>query len=111
MKADNYLDYVPCKNRLCIYEYDTYGNVVIIRHNTGVYNRIAQLLLCKPKISYIHLDDMGSYIWSLIDGSNDVYDIAKAIYQKYGDEAEPLYERLIIYMRALVKCGFIVVIK
>ena len=54
---------------------------------------------------------MGSFIWSLIDGKRTIYDIALLVKEKYGDKAEPLYNRLVQYMRNLEDYGFITIVK
>ena len=50
---------------------------------------------------------MGSFIWSLIDGEKTVYDIGEAVKEHFGDECEPLYERLVKYFEILSGYGFI----
>ena len=54
---------------------------------------------------------MGSFIWPLIDGKRTIYDIALLVKEKYGDKAEPLYNRLVQYMRNLEDYGFITIVK
>lgn len=103
---ENYLDFVPEKNPQ--YKYDvSSGKVTIFVENKGIFNRAAQLLLKKPKVSHIHLDEMGDFIWPHIDGKNTVYDIAMLVKEEFGDRAEPLYNRLVQYMRNLESYGFI----
>ena len=107
-KQDNYLDYIPAYSEFCEYETDEAGHVTILQYNKGLFNKAAQLIFRKPKISYIHLDEMGNFIWPLMDGVNSVYDIAKKVHEEYGEEAEPLYERLIRYLQVLESYGFVV---
>jgi hypothetical protein len=63
--------------------------------NKGVANRIMQKLIKKPKTSYIHLDEMGSFIWPLMDGEKDILEIGKYVEEHFGEKAEPLYNELI----------------
>ena len=106
-KKENYLDYVPVYNPDYTFSIDEQGNVTIFVENKGLFNRIAQLVLKKPKISQIHLDEMGNFIWPLMDGKNTVYDIAEQVKAHFGEKAEPLYSRLVQYMRNLESYGFI----
>lgn len=76
--------------------------------NRGLFNRIAQILFKRPKISWIELEGMGSFIWNQIDGKRNVYEIGKLVKEKYGQEAEPLYERLSTYIKTLHNSCFIV---
>lgn len=81
--------------------------VVLHVPNKGAFNRIAQLLLRKPKVSYIHFDDMGSFIWPLIDGEKKILDFGDAVKDRFGEDAEPLYPRLAEFFRILESYGFI----
>ena len=77
IKEENYLEKKPvCKNGLN-WSKDENGNVTLEMENKGVANRIMQKLIKKPKISYIHLDEMGSFIWPLMEGEKDILEIGK----------------------------------
>ena len=103
----NYLDYIPKQNGLFPYRENEKGNVEIARKNRGLFNRIAQLFFRRPKVSYIELDVFGSFIWKQIDGKKDVYEIGKLVKAKFGQEAEPLYERLTEFLHILRSNEFI----
>jgi hypothetical protein len=51
---------------------------------------------------------MGNFIWPLIDGKRTVGDIALLVKAEFGDKAEPLYNRLVVYMRNLEMYHFVV---
>ena len=70
-------------------------------------NKIAQVLFKKPKVSYIHLDEMGSFIWQHIDGESDIIKIGESVKDHFGEKAEPLYERLAKYIQTLEAYKFI----
>lgn len=61
--------------------------------NKGAFNKVAQTLFNKPKVSQIHLDEMGNFIWPLMDGKRTVYDISQLVKEEFGEKAEPLYNR------------------
>ena len=100
-KSDNYMDRVPVRNDKFRWEQDEDGNVTIFVENKGVFNRIAQKFFGKPEVTIVHLEGLGNYIWTIIDGKKSVYDIGQAVKEKFGDEAEPLYPRLVKYMSML----------
>ena len=75
--------------------------------NRGAMNKFAQLLLKKPRVSHIHLDEMGSFIWLLFDGEKDITLIGIFVKEHFGDKAEPLYERLSQYIKTLKRYNFI----
>ncbi len=103
----NYLDLVPIHHMACKYEISEQEEVTIFVENKGVFNRIAQVLFKRPKVSQIHLDEMGNFIWPLIDGERSVYDIAEYVKQEFGEKAEPLYQRIAQYFKTLESYGFI----
>ncbi len=106
-KKDNYLDYIPRYNEQYSFEADSDGKVTILVENKGFFNLVAQKLFGKPKVTQVHLDEMGNFVWPLIDGKRTVYDIALLVKEAFGHKAEPLYERLSVYMRTLEQYGFI----
>ena len=83
------------------------GKVTLFVENKGVMNRIFQKIAHKPKYSQIHLDEMGSFIFQRIDGQRTVGQIAELVKAEFGQEAEPLYDRLVKYMQILRNNGFI----
>ena len=103
----NYLDFMPKKNPAFCWELDDDGMVVILIENKGIYNRIAQKLLKKPRVSRITLEKFGSFIWRQIDGTRSVYEISGLVSEEFGEEAEPLIERLVKYLRILQNNRFI----
>lgn len=107
-KADNFLDYVPKHNARYEYRTNEKGLIEVRVENKGLFNRIAQLFFKRPKVSWIELPGMGSFIWNQIDGKRDVYQIGQLLKEAYGDEAEPLYERLCTFIKSLHNNCFIV---
>ena len=103
----NYLDFIPEHNDKFKWDIDEEGKVTIFVENKGFFNKIFQALLKKPKVSQIHLDEMGNFIWPLIDGKKTIYDISVYVKEEFGDKAEPLYNRLIQYMYNLESYEFI----
>ena len=103
---ENFLDKIPVRKAGIEWSVDEDGKVTLQMENKGIANRIAQKLLKKPKVSYIHLDENGSFIWPLLDGDKTVYEIGQLVDEHFGEKAHPLYERLSQYIRTLEKYGF-----
>jgi hypothetical protein len=118
-KSDNYLDYIPRKRDCyakklpceilqtslddvhggwCV---DESGRVTVLVEHNHRMDRLAQRFLHKPRITQVHLEEMGSFIWQLIDGERSVYAIGQCVSQQFGERAEPLYERLVQYMQSM----------
>ncbi|MCD8091015.1 MAG: PqqD family protein [Clostridiales bacterium] len=103
----NYLDLIPEINEKISFEKDKEGKTVILVQNKGFFNRLAQKLFNKPKITRVHLDDMGSYVLPLIDGKRTVSELAQLQKKRFGDAVEPLYPRFVKYMQIMESYGFV----
>lgn len=103
----NYLDFIPKHNDKYTWEIDEQGAVTIFVENKGMFNRLAQKFLKKPKVSQVHLEEMGSFIWPLIDGERSILVIGESVKDHFGEEAEPLYPRLVQYIKNLESYDFI----
>ena len=71
-------------------------------------NTLMQKCFKKPRISYIHLDETGSFIWQLMDGRRNVAAIADSVREHFGKKAEPLYERLLKFFEIVESYDFII---
>lgn len=107
-KRENFLDYIPKRNALYEWEFNQDKHVEVLVKNRGLFNRAAQLLFRKPKVSRIELDDMGGFIWQQLDGKRTIFEIGADVKKQFGKKAEPLYERLCEYIKILHNNGFIV---
>ncbi len=104
---ENYLEKTPIRNADIVWKADENGAVTLEIENKGVFNKIAQKLLNKPKVSYIHLDELGSFVWQITDGEKTIIDIGKEVEEQFKETANPLYERLAEYFRMLDSYGFV----
>lgn len=108
---ENYLDKTPVRRDGLNWSVDENGAVTLEVKNKGWANKIAQLLFKRPKVSFIYLDEMGNFIWPIIDGKKNVFAIGKEVKEHFGEKSEPLYERLAQYFRILESYGFVEFIK
>jgi len=86
---------------------DAEGIVTLNIKNTGFFNKMAQKFLKKPPVTYIHLDEMGSFVWPLMDGEADIIMLGKVVEEHFGEKAHPLYERLAKFFQILDSYKFI----
>ena len=105
--APNYLEKVPVRAEAIGWTADENGAVTLEVENKGAFNRIAQKLFKRPKVSYIHLDENGSFVWRQIDGERNILAIGEAVKEHFGEKAEPLYERLSQFIKILESYRFI----
>ncbi len=106
-KKENYLEKIPVRNDSLGWKADDEGVVTLEITNKGFFNKIAQRFFKKPKISYVHLDETGSFVWPLIDGEKDILKIGEEVEAHFGEKANPLYERLAKFFQILESYGFI----
>ena len=106
MSKKNYLDYIPVISEKNTWSEEN-GTVTIHMVHRGFYAAIAQKFFKRPRVSHIALDEMGSFIFPRIDGRRTVGEIAELVKAEFGEAAEPLYNRLVQYMKILHNNGFI----
>lgn len=104
---ENYLERKPVRKQEFSWTQDEKGKITLEIENTGYFNKIAQKLFKKPEVSYIHLDENGSFLWPLLDGEKTILELGVSVKEKFGEKAEPLYERLAKYFQILESYKFI----
>ena len=105
--SKNYLEKRPMRPTHIKWSTDENGIVTLDIENTGFMNRRAQKLFRKPKVSHIHLDETGSFVWPLLDGEKNIIELGELVEKQFGDKAHPLYERLAKYFQILDSYRFI----
>ncbi|MFV9511780.1 PqqD family protein [Tepidibacillus sp. LV47] len=110
-RKDNILELVPKKTSKYESIITEDGVVQIIIPRNRLLDRIVRMFKNTPKVMRIDLDKIGTYIWKQIDGKRDIQEIGRLLKLEFGDEIEPLYERLITYMNILRNNKFIILEK
>ena len=104
-KSENYLDFIPIINSKNDWSEGEDGIVTIHMVHRGFYATIAQKVFHTPRVSHIKLDEYGSFL--RINGERTVGQLAQQLKEQFGDQAEPLYDRLVKYMQILRNNEFI----
>lgn len=88
---------------------DTDGLVTILEPQDHVIQRGFRKIGFKiPECKNTKLDDYASFVYLNIDGENTVEKIGELLLEKYGEDANPLYERLLLFLNHIdVNCKFI----
>lgn len=55
----------------------------------------------------IKLDPVGSHFWKKCDGTTSVKTLGHLLHNEFGEEIEPLYDRLSLFLQHLERNGFI----
>lgn len=106
-QGDNLLEFVPMKNEKLEYvTLENEGQRIIIPRD-GWADKLVRKFAKTPASFKLDLDPMGSFVMSSIDGQKTIGDIGKEVKAKFGDDAEPLYERLGTYIQILRNNNFI----
>lgn len=105
--GENYLERIPLRAAGLVWTTDEAGAVTLEIENRGWMNRLAQKFFRRPKRSYVHLDEMGSFIWPLLSEEQNIILLGKRVEEHFGDAANPLYERLVKYFEILDSYHFI----
>ena len=105
--SENYLERIPKRPEHIKWSADEKGIVTLDIENKGVFNRVAQKLLHKPKITHIHLDEVASFVWPLNDGEKDIIQLGPEVEQRFGEKAQPLYPRLAKFFQVLDSYHFV----
>lgn len=106
-KEKNLLDMIPVISPSLDWERDEKGQVTVHIPRKGFFHWIAVKFFKKPALCHISLEKYGNFIWERMDGKRSLYQIAGEVKEAFGEEAEPLYERLVQYIKILVSNGFI----
>ncbi len=103
----NYLEKIPMRPSDIVWQKEENGRITLSIENKGWANRIAQVFFRRPKVSYVHLDEMGSFLWPLLDGEKNLIVLGELVEAHFGEAAHPLYERLARYFQILDSYHFI----
>lgn len=103
---ENYLERIPVRAGLK-WSVNEENIVSLEIENKGIFNTLAQKFFKKPRVSYVHLDELGSFVWQLIDGEKTIADMGADVDAYFGEKAHPLYERLAKYFQILESYNFI----
>lgn len=106
-QSENFLEKIPVRVEKYRWSEKDDGLITIEIDNKGFFNRLLQLIAKKPKVSYIHLEATGSFVWKQIDGKRDILAIGELVKEHFGKDAEPVYERLVKYFATLSNAGFV----
>jgi len=105
--SENYLEKVPVRPEWIPWSADENGIVTLDIENKGFMNTVAQKLFKKPRFSHIHLDEIGSFVWPMVDGQTNIVTLGVMVEEQFGEKAAPLYPRLAKFFQVLDSYHFI----
>jgi len=91
-ETQNILDMIPLRS----YEWEEKGETISVKvpkFRSKLGQKFCSLI--KKKRTYrVNLDEYGSYVWKLCDGRRTVREIGNSLKEKFGEDLEPVYERV-----------------
>ena len=103
---ENFLDYVPV--RKVGWDRDEQGKVYLKKEKTRNKLIIKFIdLFNRSHFINIHLDQLGTSAWLLVDGKRDVRRISKMMKMEFSEDSQQLEERLGFFFALLRKNNFI----
>lgn len=102
----NLLELVPVKN--IKWEKKEDGLIVLLKpkFKHPFFKKHVLPRMKKPYFK-IKLDAVGSFVWEHCDGKKTVKEVAQRLKDEFGESAEPLYDRLALFLQSLEKNRFI----
>ncbi len=84
------------------------GQIIVLepRFSGGFLGKYIQPRL-KRKHLAIDLDEIGTVVWDACDGKRDVRAIAALLAERFGDDFDPEYQRLALFIRTMVQRGWL----
>ena len=106
---EDVLNIVYKKNSGFIYEADENGIVTVLQEQNHWIQRFFRKIGFRiPKYKRVELDKFGSFIMNQVDGEKTVEEIGVLLSNEFGEEANPLYERLLLFLNYIdVDCNYI----
>jgi|LGOV01.1.fsa_nt_gb hypothetical protein len=106
-ESKNFLDFIPVKVEKIETNLKADGFVDLIIPRDGFLDRTVRKIAKTPDKKVISLDLLGSSVWKAIDNYRNVGDIAMVIKEEFGEDADPLYDRLLPFINLLNNNEFI----
>ena len=95
---DNLLKKYPI--RLDEWEEDKIVRIIRPKFKTRIGKGFSKIFNITPTYT-IKLDNYGSFVWKLCDGKTSVDEIGKILKMKFGEDVEPLYNKLSVYFNIM----------
>lgn len=102
----NLLELIPV--RTIEWSQEPEGKIILLKpkYSSPFLKKLLLPRLKNPNFK-INLDEIGSYLWLLIDGEKTVEQIAQLFKIRFGERVEPLHDRLSQFLMNLEKNRFI----
>ncbi|SHK67947.1 Coenzyme PQQ synthesis protein D (PqqD) [Clostridium cavendishii DSM 21758] len=102
---ENFMLYIPIKKH-STYE-ERKGKIYLMFYHDKFIEKFASKVFKKPKVTDIELDEIGSYVWSIMDSKRNVLEILDMLNSKFPSDSDNMTNRLILFLRYLNRRNWI----
>jgi hypothetical protein len=102
----NLLELVPKRLFECARTEEGLAQVLVPRFKSEFFRRFLVPRSRDPFVR-VKLDKFGTLIWDMCDGSKSIAEIAGALTEKFGDEVQPVEDRLALFIRQMRQYQYI----
>ncbi len=99
-RSINFLELIPERAYEWVEQENGRVSILVPKYGTSRLGLWLARRLKKPYI-FIKLDEVGTAVWLACDGRTTIRQIGIQLQQRFGDQIEPVYERMAIFFRAL----------
>ena len=97
-QTPNLFDLLPERKREFVKRDDGMIEVLIPRYGRGRLGKFLGSLL-KDRPVRLKLDKVGTLTWELCDGRHSVFTIGERLRKSFGEEVDPVYDRLELFLK------------
>ena len=110
-KEDNFLELIPVRTDALKWHEGGDGLIHIMIPRKEILDRLVRLFKKTPEQMRVDLDEIGSGAWKLMDGERTIGEICDLMIERFGDDVDPVYERVGTYINILRNNKFIILKK
>lgn len=97
-EIDPYLLNVPMVNSKLDFDISNNQLTVRFQHQSRIQKILRKIGFKIPTETILDFDEISQFVFQQIDGQRNIYEIGQLVSKKYGEQAEPLYERLVTFI-------------
>lgn len=92
-----------------VFEKDTEGIITICEKQDHAIQRFFRKIKIRiPEYKKTSLDEFGSFVFDQIDGVRNVREVGERLELTFGEKAQPIYERLLLFLSYVdEKCHYV----
>lgn len=108
VSREEVLKAIPLRNTAIKWEMDEKGEVsLVVPQKDKLWVKLVSRIFMIPSKRVVVLDEVGSFVWSMCDGKNDVEKIIRGLCDRYNLTRKEAEVSLLAFFKQLGKRGFL----